>query len=111
MKHQTQRTVNKTMQKLLVFNLFFFFSLREVDEAKVRKAYFRMAQKYHPDKNPEGRVRLELCMLCRTVQNIALFWGFSRIVKIALQILPLDSFVSFGNVLTYLGLYSFLTDC
>lgn len=29
------------------------------DEAKVRKAYFRMAQKYHPDKNPEGREMFE----------------------------------------------------
>ncbi|KAK2171868.1 hypothetical protein NP493_1017g02052 [Ridgeia piscesae] len=29
------------------------------EEATVRKAYFRMAQKYHPDKNPDGRDMFE----------------------------------------------------
>ena len=29
------------------------------DEIKIRKSYFKMAQKYHPDKNPDGRDMFE----------------------------------------------------
>ncbi len=31
----------------------------EPEDGQIRKAYFRMAQKYHPDKNPKGREMFE----------------------------------------------------
>ena len=32
------------------------------DESVIRKVYFKLANKYHPDKNPDGREMFEKCV-------------------------------------------------
>jgi len=37
---------------------------KQHDGAIVRKSFYKLAQMYHPDKNPDGRVSLYLYLLC-----------------------------------------------
>ncbi|MEQ2210354.1 hypothetical protein XENOCAPTIV_012317, partial [Xenoophorus captivus] len=53
------------------------------EESKIRKAYFRLAQKYHPDKNPEGRTLLEALSRC-----VPILTASSKPDDMAVQCLP-----------------------
>lgn len=37
---------------------------KQHDGAIVRKSFYKLAQMYHPDKNPDGRVNLYLYLSC-----------------------------------------------
>lgn len=45
------------------------------DSSVVRRAYFKLAQKYHPDKNPEGREMFEQINCAYEMLSSSVAWS------------------------------------